>query len=247
MSILKNAVRVLAVCVLPFTASACNNLGISHAPAAANSDLTSGTLRLVEMLPAPTNSAGGQEQPLMAGDVLAIEVFQADQLNRTVQIDSTGRVSLPLIGTLTAGGKTLRGLEQEIKDLYQARYLQKPEVSVFLKESVGQRVTVDGEVAEAGLFPVTYNTTLLDAIALAGGLRDLADQKKVYVYRTVGGDKYLANFNVASIRNGRSPNPRIYGGDVVVVFTSQSRVAINNLKEALGVSSRLATGLAVIP
>ncbi|MDR6192728.1 protein involved in polysaccharide export with SLBB domain [Agrobacterium pusense] len=116
-----------------------------------------------------------------------------------------------------------------------------------MKESVGQRVTVDGQVTRAGLFPVSANTTLMDAIALAGGLRELADEKKVYVYRSIGTQKLVANYNVASIRDGRIPNPRIYGGDVVIVFTSQSRVATNNLKEALGLSARVAAGFAVLP
>lgn len=209
--------------------------------------MASGNLRLVKVLPAPANSAGGLEQPLMPSDIVTVAVFQAEQLSCTVQIDSRGQMSLPLIGTMTAAGKTTRALEQEIKTLYGARYLQNPEVTVFLKESAGQRVTVDGEVAKAGLFPVSANTTLLDAIALSGGFRELADQRKVYVYRTVGEMKLVAQYDVSSIRNGRAENVRVYGGDVVVVFTSQNLVAINNLKDALGLSARVAAGLAAIP
>ncbi|MGB3389565.1 MAG: SLBB domain-containing protein, partial [Pseudaminobacter sp.] len=111
---------------------------------------------------------------------------------------------------------------------------------------MGQRVTIDGEVAKAGLYPVSAGTTLLDAIAMAGGFRDVADQKKVYVFRDVGGSKLVANYDVGDIRSGRLVNPRIYGGDVIMVFTSQSRVAINNLKEALGIAVN-ASRLAVIP
>ena len=240
-------VRVLTVCALSLSAGACGSSSTSQALSAHDPGVAADNLHLVKTLPPPANSSGGLEQPLMPSDVLAIEVFRADQLSRTVQIDSAGRISLPLVGTVTAAGKTLRGLEQEIKDLYGARYLQNPDVTVFLKDSAGQRVTVDGEVAKAGLFPVSANTTLLDAIALAGGFRELADQKKVYVFRPVGDQKLVANYDVAGIRNGRAENPPIYGGDVVVVFTSQSRVAMNNLKEALGLSARVAAGIAVIP
>ncbi|WP_457936136.1 polysaccharide biosynthesis/export family protein [Mesorhizobium sp. 10J20-29] len=205
-----------------------------------------GNLRMVSSLPAPTDTANGQEQPLAPNDVLEVDVFQADSLDRTVQIDPSGRISLPLIGAIQAGGKTVRALESEIEAAYGAKYLQAPDVTVFLKESFGQRVTVDGEVAKAGIYPVSSTSTLIETIALAGGFRDIADQSKVYVYRSVGGQKLVANFNVADIRAGKKANPRIYGGDVVIVFTSQSKVAMNNLKEALGIASSAAR-IAVLP
>lgn len=211
-----------------------------------NTSSSPGALRLVDTLPAPENSNQGTEQPLAANDVLQIEVFQTNTLNRTVQIDSAGRISLPLVGTLVAAGKTVRTLEQEIKAAYGRSYLQNPDVTVFLKESVGQRVTVDGEVAKAGLYPVTSTATLLDILAQAGGFKEVADQKKVYVFRNIGSQKLVSNYNVADIRSGRLSNPKIYGGDVVFVFTSQNRVALNNLKEALGIASN-ATRLAVLP
>lgn len=227
--------------------ASCQGSGVPAARSPGQTDTAAGDLQLVRALPAPVNSAGGVDQPLLPGDVLTIDVFQAAQLSRTVQIDSRGALSLPLIGTVTAAGKDIRALELEFEQLYGARYLQNPEVSIFLKESTGQRVTVDGEVAKAGLYPVSPGTTLLDAIALAGGFRELADQRKVYVYRVFGDRKLVANYDVGTIRDGHAENPRVYGGDVVVVFRSQSLVAINNLKEALGLSARVASGIAVIP
>jgi polysaccharide export outer membrane protein len=206
----------------------------------------SGEMRMVPELPPPANTREGIDQPLAASDVLQIDVFQADALDRTVQIDSTGRISLPLVGTVTAAGKTVRELETELESAYSAKYLQSADITVFLKESFGQRVTIDGEVAKAGIYPVSSNSTLLDAIALAGGFRPVADPSKVYVYRDVGKQKLVANYDVALIRNGKKPNPKIYGGDVIVVFTSRSKVAMQNLKEALGVASS-ASRLAIIP
>lgn len=195
-----------------------------------------GSLRLVSTLPAPAGTRDGTEQLLSPNDVLEVKVFQADSLNRTVQIDSAGRISLPLIGVVQAGGKTLRQLEEELRKAYGASYLQLPDITVFLKDSAGQRVTVDGEVTKPGLYPVTAGTTLLESIAMAGGFRDIADPSKIYVFRDGEGGKLVANYDVAEIRSGRRPNPRIYGGDVVMVFTSQTRVAMNNLKDALGVA-----------
>ncbi|MFC5385298.1 polysaccharide biosynthesis/export family protein [Aquamicrobium segne] len=205
-----------------------------------------GSLRLVKSLPAPAGTHDGTEQLLAANDVLEINVYNADTLNRVVQVDPSGRISLPLIGVQMAAGKSVRQLEQDLEKAYGTSYLQSPDITVFLKESASQRVTVDGEVAKAGLYQVAASTTLLDAIALAGGLRDIADPSKVYVFRNVGGARLVANYSVEQIRSGRLANPRIYGGDVIMVFTSQNRVAINNLKEALGMAAN-ASRLAVIP
>jgi polysaccharide export outer membrane protein len=237
------------------TISACSGTASGSGPAASSSAevlslqagaSSPGELRVVQDLPAPANTQNGLEQPLSPNDVLEVDVFQADSLDRTVQVDSSGRISLPLVGEVVAAGKTVRALEQEIESAYGANYLQSPDVTVFLKESFGQRVTVDGEVAKAGIYPVSSSSTLLETVALAGGLREVADQSKVYVYREIAGQRLVANYNVADIRSGKKQNPRIYGGDVVVVFTSQSKVAMNNLKEALGIASSAAR-LAVIP
>jgi polysaccharide export outer membrane protein len=239
------AAVLLFICSL---SSACTGAGGSAPTAAvAPQGYAEAGLRVVKDLPAPTNTAGGSEQSIAPDDVLEVDVFQVDNLDRTAQVDSSGRISLPLIGAVTAQGKTVRQLEEEIESRYGAQYLQSPDVTIFVKESARQRVTVDGEVARAGLYPVSSNATLMDAIALAGGMRDIADAGKVYVYRDAGdGTKLVANYNVTQIRNGAAKNPRIYGGDVVIVFTSKSKVAMNNLKEALGIASS-ATRLAVLP
>ena len=183
-----------------------------------------GALQVVKDLPAPQNTQNGSEQPLSPNDLLEINVFQVDNLNRTVQIDASGQISLPLIGTIKAAGKTVRQLEQEIETAYGAKYLQSPDVTVFVKDSVGQRITVDGEVNRAGIYPVSSSATLLDAIALAGNFSQIGDASKVFVYRNMGQNTMVANYNVEQIRAGKARNPRICGGDKVVVFTSKSEV-----------------------
>lgn len=232
----------------------CTSSSTSGKPATAEAlQLTSSTgttaggksLRVVSELPPPDTLNAG-EQPIANNDLLEISVFQVDNLNRVVQVDATGRISLPLIGPVTAAGRTVRQLEQDLESAYGAKYLQSPDVTVFMKESVGQRITIDGEVTKAGLYPVSSNSTLLDAVALAGGFRPIADTSKVYVYRDYAGAKLVANYDVEKIRGGQKGNPRIYGGDVIVVFTSKSKVAMNNLKDALGLASSAAR-LAVIP
>lgn len=245
-----SAIMLAALCFVAGCTSTANTgaapgdvLSLQSGAGGATAD---GSLRLVTSLPPPAGTRDGADQLLSANDVLEINVYNADSLNRTVQVDSSGRVSLPLIGVKTAAGKSVRQFEEELEKAYGASYLQSPDITVFVKESASQRVTIDGEVAKSGLYPVSAGTTLLDAIALAGGFRDVADQSKVYIFRDVGGSKLVANYNVEQIRSGRLANPRVYGGDVVMVFTSKSRVAINNLKEALGMAVS-ASRLAVIP
>ena len=248
--VIVSGLRLGGLLFLGALASACTSQSMnSEATTAALSPsaYAGGGLRVVQDLPAPSNTSNGSEQPLSSDDVLEVDVFQVDNLDRTVKVDASGRISLPLIGAVEAQGKTIQQLEQEIESRYGAKYLQSPDVTIFLKESARQRVTVDGEVARSGLYPVSSNATLLDSIALAGGLRDIADTSKVYVYRDAGdGTKLVANYDVKRIRNGAAKNPRIYGGDVVIVFTSQSKVAMNNLKDALGIASSAAR-IAVLP
>ncbi len=195
-----------------------------------------GNIRVVSELPPPPQLASGGGQPIAENDVVEIDLFQVDDLDRTVQVDSRGMIALPLIGEVQAAGKTVRELEGEIRDRYGARYLQSPQVSVFVKESFGQRVTVDGEVRKAGIYPTSSTTSLIDVLAQAGGLSDIADASKVYVFRDMGNERLVANYDAKAIRNGKRSDPRIYGGDVVVVFSSGSRVAMRNLREVLGIA-----------
>lgn len=212
----------------------------------ASSPAADGELRVVDELPAPSNTGGGADQPLSANDVIEVDVFQVDDLDRTVQIDSSGQISLPLVGAVAAAGKTVRVLEQELEGRYGANYLQAPEITIFVKESSGQRVTVDGEVVKAGIYPVSSRSTLLEVIAVAGGFREVADATKVYVFRDIDGAKVVAHYDVNAIRGGKRGDPRIYGGDVIVIFPSKGKMAVRNLKEALGLASGAAR-LAVIP
>jgi len=202
------------------------------------------TLRVVAELPPPPAATNGIAQPVSISDMIEVAVFQVPDLSRTVQVDDAGNINLPLIGQVRAAGKSVQALQLDIQAAYGRNYLQSPSVSVLVKESAARRVTVDGEVKRAGVFPLPTSSSLLDAIALAGGFSQVADAAKVYVFRQVGDTKYVANYNVDDIRRGARSNPSVYGGDVVVVFASQSRIALQNLKEVLGVASsgaRLAT------
>jgi len=196
-----------------------------------------GDLQVVNRLPPPPNTREGKDQLIALNDLLEIDVFQVDSLDKTVRVDSTGRISLPLIGGVAAAGMTLDGLEKELERKYGANYLQSPDISVFLKESTGSSVTVDGQVLKPGVYPVSTGSSLLQVIALAGGFNPIADETKLYVYRQFNDKKLVANYSVKSIREGKLHDPKIYGGDVIVSFSSSSKVAAKNLREALGIAA----------
>jgi polysaccharide export outer membrane protein len=166
---------------------------------------------------------GGSDYRIGAQDLLQVSVYGIDDLSRDVRVNSNGQISLPLIGGVMAGGKTIPELEKAIGDKLKGGYLQDPQVSVFVKEFTSQQVTLEGELKKPGIYPLTGRTTLLQAIALAQGLGDLADLHGVIVFRTIDGKRMGAVYDIAQVRAGNAPDPEIYGDDVVVVEKSGSR------------------------
>lgn len=208
--------------------------------AANQDDAQSVRLRQVKRLPAPPNTSEGSDQLIAESDVLDIDVYEVDQLDREAQVDSRGQISVPLLGTIKVAGLTARQLETKLERSYGSNYLQKPNVTVSVKDSIASRVTIDGEVRRAGSIKVGSKTTLLQVVANAGGFSEIADPSKVYVYRQIGSERLVANYDVMAIRAARQSDPRIYGGDFVMIFSSDTKIAAKNLREALG----LATGVA---
>ncbi len=154
-----------------------------------------------------------------ANDVLAINVWKEPDISRSVPVRSDGKISLPLVGELQAGGQTPRQLEQEITKRLQS-YISEPEVTVIVTDSKSQKVNILGMVARPGAYLLTSSTTVLDAIAMAGGFKDFAKQKSIYVLRQApDGTQKRIPFNYKDVIKGNSPeqNIRLQAGDTVVV------------------------------
>ncbi len=154
-----------------------------------------------------------------ADDVLAINVWKEPEISRSIPVRSDGKISLPLIGELQAAGQTPRQLEQGIANGLKS-YISEPEVTVIVQESRSQRINVLGMVARPGSYMLGGSTTVLDAIAMAGGFRDFAKQKSIYVLRA-GENKSQKRlpFNYKDVVKGKNPeqNVRLLPGDTVVV------------------------------
>ena len=154
-----------------------------------------------------------------ANDVLAINVWKEPDISRSVPVRSDGKISLPLVGELQAGGQTPRQLEQEITIRLKS-YISEPEVTVIVTDSKSQKVNIMGMVTRPGAYLLTSSTTVLDAIAMAGGFKDFAKQKSIYVLRPApDGTQQRIPFNYKDVIKGKNPaeNVRLQAGDTVVV------------------------------
>lgn len=180
-----------------------------------------------EALPEPqVADLSANERPYRVGpfDILMIDVFGSKELSeKEVQVDASGRITFPLIGTLEVAGKTPGEVSGLMADRFRGRYIHDPQVSVNLKEIFSQRVTITGEVKKAGVYPIVGRMTLMTAIASAEGWTEFSKKGEVVVLRTVGGQDYAALYDVRAIEKGRYSDPEVFANDVVVVGNSNSR------------------------
>ena len=182
---------------------------------------------------ADPNSAAYKIGPM---DVLEISVFKVPELSKSLQVSSVGSINLPLIGERTAAGRTAREIEKDLTREWGAKYLQNPQVTVFVKEYNSQRITVQGAVKKAGVFPIQGRMTLMQALATAGGLDKVSDSQ-VLVFRTDNGKRAAARFDVEDIHSGAATDPQLRAGDVVVAGKSSAKEAFNNVLKVVPLAS----------
>ncbi|PZO79063.1 MAG: transposase [Sphingomonas hengshuiensis] len=177
------------------------------------------------MPPPNRNDLTAADRPALIGplDTIEVDVFGIPDLGREMQVDASGRIAMPLAGTIDARGKTASELGGLIEAALRARYVRNPQVTVNIKSSVSQVVTIDGQVVEPGLYPVTNQMTLMRVIASAKGLSEFAKQDDVVILRTVGTQRLAGLYNIAAIRRGAYNDPPVYANDVIVVGDSPQR------------------------
>jgi polysaccharide export outer membrane protein len=154
-----------------------------------------------------------------AGDVLAINVWKEPEISHAVPVRSDGKVSLPLVGELQAAGQTPRQLQAALKDKLQT-FISDPDVTVIVQEVRSQRFNILGQIVKPGSYLLTNTTTVLDAIALAGGFRDFAKKKSIYVLRAkTDGSQTRIPFNYNAVIKGENPsqNIRLEPRDTLVI------------------------------
>jgi polysaccharide export outer membrane protein len=174
----------------------------------------------------------GNAYKIGPSDVIDISVFQVADLSKTVQVDDSGNIVLPLLGEVPAAGKTADELQEDLRFKLGAKYLQDPQVTVIVKESNNRRYTISGEINAPGVYPLKSQLTLLQVVAMAGGFKDNSDST-VLILRNSGGKRYAATFDVDAIQKGQAKDPVVRSGDSLVAGTSAIKKGYQNLMKVL--------------
>ena len=189
--------------------------------AAANDKQSSAPAQKASAPASDSSAAKAHDDSFIIGndDVLAINVWKEPDISRSIPVRSDGKISLPLVGEVQAAGRTPLKLEQEITSKLQS-FISQPEVTVIVQQINSQKFNVLGMVAHPGTFLITNSPTVLDAIALAGGFRDFAKQKSIYILRqNADGTETRIPFNYKDVVKGKNPeqNVKIQPRDTIVV------------------------------
>ena len=166
------------------------------------------------------------------GDKLDISVFKVPELKKSTIVNSKGDISFPLIGKFHAKGLSQHEAEEKLASALGIKYLQNPQVSISVDNKVNNTVTLEGWVKKSGVFPLNGNITLLQSIALADGLNDMADPTKVILFRKSTSKTYL--LNLQAIRDGKTKDPYVKADDRIVVAKSGTRSFIKDASTILG-------------
>jgi polysaccharide export outer membrane protein len=188
-------IAISLLCFPQYLSSAANKIGSSQSkqevvstPQSANQNQNASqpklettedwNRRLTELLDSnpAVSAASAQEYRIGPEDVLGINVFEAQELNREVRVSASGEISLPLLGSVRATGLTPRELEFVLQELLHRTYMKDPHVSVFVREMQSHPISVMGAVRRPGVFQIRGSKALLEVLSLAEGLADDAGE-----------------------------------------------------------------------
>jgi polysaccharide export outer membrane protein len=137
------------------------------------------------------------------GDVLEINVWKESELSKTVPVRPDGMITLPLVGEIKAAGSTPDQLKEQLTSALQ-KVVTDPQVTVMVVSVSSLSFNIMGNVNRPGYYPLTRPMTILDAIAISGGFRDFAKEKKIYVLRTgPNGAQQKIMFNYKDVIKGK--------------------------------------------
>ncbi len=168
--------------------------------------------------PVPSDSKANDNSFVIGNDdVLAINVWKEPDFSQKIQVRSDGKISLPLLGEVQATGLTPLQLEQDLTAKLR-NYITKPEVTVMVEQINSKKFNILGQVTKPGSYSLTLAPTVVDAIALAGGPRDFAKQKSIYILRqNLSGGQTRIVFNYKDFLKGKNQNIKLEPRDTVVV------------------------------
>jgi polysaccharide export outer membrane protein len=180
--------------------------------------------------PAPPASAAATPPPMPAGvtlpadyvigpdDMLAIVFWREKDMSSDVQVRSDGKITLPLLNDIQAAGLTPDQLREEVTKAAN-KFVEEPTVTIIVKAMNSRKVFVTGQVLKPGQFVLVAPTTVMQLIAMAGGLQEYADKSNIVVLRTEGDQQVAHRFNYEDImkRKNLKQNIVLKPGDTVIV------------------------------
>ena len=193
--------------------------GQTSTPSQANRGLPSAAVAASRAQPvAPSENLSDPNSFVIGNDdVLSINVWKEPDFSQKIQVRSDGKISLPLLGEVQATGQTPLQLEQDLT-VRLRNYITKPEVTVMVEQVNSKKFNILGQVAKPGSYSLALAPTVVDAIALAGGPRDFAKQKSIYILRqNPGGGQARITFNYKDFLKGKNQNIKLEPHDTVVV------------------------------
>jgi polysaccharide export outer membrane protein len=160
----------------------------------------------------------GEDYRIGPGDVLTISVWKEEALTRSVVVLPDGRISFPLIGQLTAAGKTVDELTKEVKKQLN-RFVPDVELSLVVDRVNSMVIYLIGRLNGPGRFALTANIDVMQALAMAGGLNPFAKRSKIKIFRKERNQTRVYNFDYDDVVNGENleQNIQLRRGDLIVV------------------------------
>ncbi len=167
---------------------------------------------------AATPSVAGPDYIIGPDDVLSIVFWRDKDISSEVAVRPDGRISLPLLNDVQAGGLTPLQLRDRLTKAAE-EFVEDPNVTVVVRQINSRKVFVTGEVAKPGPYSLTTPTTVLQMLAMAGGLREYADAKHIVIMRTENGrpTSYAFNYKDVAKRKNLRQNIELKPGDTIIV------------------------------
>ena len=234
------AIKIVLSLALAFVISACS----TSSPPQSESDpvkiVGDDTVEEMTSLPAVPHTGSGaivlpeSDYQIGPADELDISVFQVEELSGVEKVNSRGYIRMPLLGPVKVAGLTREEAEDLLAELYSQQYLQDPQVNIDIIDYASRQVTLIGAVEQPGVYPLKGQTTLLQALAMAGGLERLADEEEIVVFRSnADGEVVGYQVNLDDITSGDKRDPEVVGNDRIVVPESGSKSVIKGVTDTL--------------
>ena len=168
--------------------------------------------------PRPTDPAIPAGYVIGTDDVLSIVFWKDKDMSADAQVRPDGRIALPLINEVQAAGLTPEQLREKITE-ESKKYMEDASVTIVVRQINSRKAFITGEINKPGTYPLTSPTTVVQLIAMAGGLREYANGKKIVIMRTENGKPRRLSFNYNDIIDGKNlqQNIELKPGDTVVV------------------------------